>query len=156
MGVAFPPPPVTKFAPSPPGTARVVEMARASRLQSTSPLLLQLLLLGQPLQLQPSLGQHRWIRSHQRSQPWGWPGCVERACLDSGPPFQVLSGPKSNEAGSSSVVWSPPLELFLYLSQDNHRPAGIPFPEVTSQDTLFSSFLSDSALLRLSLFLGRR
>jgi hypothetical protein len=55
-----------------------------------------------------------------------------------------LSGRGSEEA--SSVALSLPLESFLYLSTDSLTQGGNPFPGVSSQDTLFSPFLPDTAL----------
>jgi hypothetical protein len=46
----------------------------------------------------------------------------------SGPPFMILFGIESSEAGTLSVVRSPPSEPFLYLSLDSQPQEGVPFP----------------------------
>ncbi len=62
-----------------------------------------------------------------------------------GPPFRVVSAPETLEAEASSVALSPPSEPLVYLSPDASS-LGAPFPGVTSQDTMSSPCLSDSAL----------
>ncbi len=69
---------------------------------------------------------------------------VKELASVSGPPFQVLSEVETEEA--SSLILSPPSEHFLYLSPDSLPHRGNPFPRVSSQDTLSSPFLPDSAL----------
>ncbi len=78
----------------------------------------------------PSLGKARLVKELESQ---------------AGPPFRVVSVHETSEAGASSVVLSPPLEPFLYLSPYTSSLAN-PFPGVTSQDTMSSPCLSDSAL----------
>jgi hypothetical protein len=78
----------------------------------------------------PSLGKARLVKELESQ---------------AGPPFRVVSAHETSEAGASSVVLSPPSEPFLYLSPDTSSLAN-PFPGVTSQDTMSSPCLSDSAL----------
>jgi hypothetical protein len=79
----------------------------------------------------PSLGRARLVREQDPS---------------AGPPFRVVSVPKTSEAGASSVALLPPSEPFLYLSLDEPSQGNNPFPGVTSQDPMSSPCLSDSAL----------
>jgi hypothetical protein len=59
-----------------------------------------------------------------------------------GPPFQVVSGPASEEA--ASVDLPPPSEPFLYLSPDTQPLEADPSLGIDSQGTLPSPYLSDS------------
>jgi hypothetical protein len=67
---------------------------------------------------------------------------VEMPASAMGPPFQVVSGPASEEA--ASVDLPPPSEPFLYLSPDTQPLEADPSLGIDSQGTLPSPYLSDS------------
>jgi hypothetical protein len=63
----------------------------------------------------------------------------------SGPPFRVVSSAASEDF--PPLTLPPPSEPFLFLSPDSVPPGSVPpFQSLSSQDTLSSPFLSDSAL----------